>query len=170
MAWIHTALRNSWARNGDKLIRVRLGKKGCDGQALSRMRQPFTSVPYHVRAGKKEFVESTRAVAGFQVRLDQRPRGVPHESGSGDRPESGQGALGPALVTVGQGYEDYRSQPAFHRKMERFLEALLQHKVRFRFTQLWLTKAETLRMFVDECKDGSSWAGTWSCWPANAAR
>ena len=36
--------------------------------------------------------------------------------------------------------------------------------MRFRFTQLWLTKAETLRKFVDECKDGSSWAGTWSCW------
>jgi len=79
-------------------------------------------------------------------------------------PESGQGALGPALVTVGQGCEDYRSHPLFTEKMERFLEALLHHKVRFRFTQLWLTKAETLRKFVDECKDGSSWAGTWSCW------
>ena len=28
-------------------------------------------------------------------------------------PESGQGALGPSLVTVGQAYEDYRSHPLF---------------------------------------------------------
>jgi len=149
---------------GDKLIRVRLGKKGCDGQALSRMRQPFTSVPYHVRAGKKEFVESSARSRGFKFALISGLAAYLTKAGQVIVPESGQGALGPALVTVGQGYEDYRSHPLFTEKMERFLEALLQHKVRFRFTQLWLTKAETLRMFVDECKDGSSWAGTWSCW------
>jgi hypothetical protein len=72
--------------------------------------------------------------------------------------------LGPALVVVGQGYEDYRSHPLFTERMERFLEALLTHKVRFSFTQLWQTKAETLRQFVTKCPDGASWAGTWSCW------
>ncbi len=40
-------------------------------------------------------------------------------------PESGQGALGPALVPVGQAYVDYRSHPLFTERMERFLAALL---------------------------------------------
>jgi hypothetical protein len=79
-------------------------------------------------------------------------------------PESGQGALGPALLSVGQGYEDYRSHPLFTERMEKFLEALLRYRVRFRFPQLWYTKAETLKTFVDGCEDASSWSGTWSCW------
>ena len=149
---------------GDKLIRVRLGTKACDGQSLSRMRQPFTSVPYRVRAGKKPFVESSARSRGFKFALISGLAAYLTKAGQVIVPESGQGALGPALVTVGQGREDYRSHPLFTEKMERFLEALLHHKVRFRFTQLWLTKAETLKKFVDECKDGSSWAGTWSCW------
>lgn len=149
---------------GDKLIRVRLGTKACDGQALSRMRQPFTSVPYQVRAGKKPFVESSTRSRGFKFALISGLAAYLTKAAQVIVPESGQGALGPALVTVGQGCEDYRSHPLFTEKMERFLEALLHHKVSFRFTQLWLTKAETLRKFVDECKDGSSWAGTWSCW------
>jgi hypothetical protein len=82
-------------------------------------------------------------------------------------PESGQGALGPTLVTVGQAYEDYRSHPLFTGHMERFLDALLGHSVRYSFPQLWYTKAETLRKFVDECSGDSSWSVTWSCWQQN---
>jgi hypothetical protein len=78
--------------------------------------------------------------------------------------ESGQGALGPALVTVGQAYEDYRSHPLFTDRMERFLAALLGHQVRFQFPRLWYTKGETLATFIKECDGGSSWQGTWSCW------
>jgi hypothetical protein len=65
---------------------------------------------------------------------------------------------------VGQAYEDYRSHPLFTGRMERFLDALLGHRVRFSFPRLWYTKAETLRKFVDECEDNSSWFVTWSCW------
>ena len=50
--------------------------------------------------------------------------------------------------------------------METFLKALLGHTVSYEFPQLWNTKAETLRQFVDECKD-SSWAKTSSCWQQN---
>ncbi len=149
---------------GDKLIRVRLGTKSWDGKGLHGLGQPFTSVPYHVRADKKQFVESSARSRGFKFALISGLAAYLTKAGRVIVPESGQGALGPALVTVGQGYEDYRSHPLFTDKMERFLEALLHHKVRFCFTQLWLTKAETLRKFVDECKDGSSWADTWSCW------
>jgi hypothetical protein len=149
---------------GDKLIRVRLGSKTCDGKELSCQKQPFTSVPYRVQPGKRAFVESSARSRGFKFALLSGLAAYLAKAGQVIVPESGQGALGPVLVTVGQGYEDYRSHPLFTDRMERFLEALLHHEVRFNFPQLWHTKAETLKKFVDECKDGSSWSGTWSCW------
>ncbi len=148
----------------DKLIRVRLGSKARDGKALSRQRQPFTSVPYRVQAGRHSFVESTARSRGFKFAFISGLAAYLTKAERVIVPESGQGALGPALITVGQGYEDYRSHPLFTERMERFLNALLHHKVRFDFTQLWQTKAETLKNFADECKDGPSWAATWSCW------
>ncbi|OPY85683.1 MAG: 7-cyano-7-deazaguanine synthase [Syntrophorhabdus sp. PtaU1.Bin153] len=149
---------------GDRLIRVRLGSKTCDGKALCYQRQPFTSVPYRVRPGKRRFVESSARTRGFKFALLSGLAAYLAKAGQVIMPESGQEALGPALVTVGQGYEDYRSHPLFTDRMERFLEELLHYKVRFKFPQLWRTKAETLKKFVDECEDGSSWSGTWSCW------
>jgi 7-cyano-7-deazaguanine synthase in queuosine biosynthesis len=149
---------------GDKLIRVRLGSKTCDGMELSRQRQPFTSVPYHVRAGKREFVESSARSRGFKFALISGLAAYLAKASEVIVPESGQGALGPALVTVGQGYEDYRSHPFFTVRMERFLNELLHYQVRFTFPRLWHTKGETLKQFVDECGEGSSWSGTWSCW------
>jgi 7-cyano-7-deazaguanine synthase in queuosine biosynthesis len=149
---------------GDTLIRIRLGSKAKDGKELSRQRQPFTSVPYHVRAGKRPFVESTVRSRGFKFPLISGLAAYLTKAGRVIVPESGQGALGPALITVGQGYEDYRSHPLFTDRMEKFLDALLNHRVRFDFPQLWQTKAETLKKFVSECDDGSSWAGTRSCW------
>ena len=64
-------------------------------------------------------------------------------------PESGQGAFGPALVTVSHAYADYRNHPLFTIRMERFLDVLLQRPVRFVFPRLWYTKGETLRAFTD---------------------
>ena len=149
---------------GDKLIRVRLGKKTCDGEGLSSQRQPFTSVPYHVRSGKHRFVESTARSRGFKFALLSGLSAYLAKAGAVIVPESGQGALGPALVPVGQGYEDYRSHPLFTERMERFLVAVLGYQVHFDFPRLWYSKAETLKEFVTTCKDGSSWVGTWSCW------
>jgi hypothetical protein len=51
--------------------------------------------------------------------------------------------------------------------MRDFFAALLNYPVSFQFPRLWHTKAETLRKFVDECGDGSSWIETWSCWQQN---
>jgi 7-cyano-7-deazaguanine synthase in queuosine biosynthesis len=149
---------------GDRLIRVRLGSKTCDGKHLLRQRQPFTSIPYRVQTSQHSFPESTARSRGFKFALISGLAAYLTKAGQVIVPESGQGALAPALVAVGQGYEDYRSHPLFTERMEKFLEALLHHKVRFSFTQLWQTKAETLRKFVSECSDGASWAGTWSCW------
>jgi len=151
---------------GDRLIRVRLGSKSYD-QETSGHRQPFTSVPYKVRAGEQEFVESSARSRGFKFALISGLAAYLAKAGRVIVPESGQGALGPALVTVGQAYEDYRSHPLFTERMETFLFALLGHRVQFEFPRLWHTKAETLRKFVDECEDGRSWSETWSCWQQN---
>jgi 7-cyano-7-deazaguanine synthase in queuosine biosynthesis len=149
---------------GDRLIRVRLGSKTSDARTLSRKRQPFTSVPYRVRAGKQEFVESSARSRGFKFALISGLAAYLVKAGEIIVPESGQGALGPALVTVGQAYEDYRSHPLFTERIERFLAALLGHQVHFQFPQLWHTKAETLAKFVKDCGPDSGWSDTWSCW------
>ena len=149
---------------GDKLIRVRLGTKTSDTRSLPRQRYPFTSVPYRVQSGPQEFAESSARSRGFKFALISGLAAYLSKAGQIIVPESGQGSLGPALVTVGQGYEDYRSHPLFTDRMETFLSALLGHRVSFRFPRLWWTKGETLREFVKECEDVSGWLQTWSCW------
>jgi 7-cyano-7-deazaguanine synthase in queuosine biosynthesis len=143
---------------GDKLIRIRLG------HTLSRPGQPFTAVPYKVLSVQRDFVESSARSRGFKFALIAGVAAYFANAGQIIVPESGQGALGPALIPVGQAYEDYRSHPLFTNRMEQFLAALLGLRVSFQFPQLWQTKGETLSRFVNECDDGSSWADTWSCW------
>ena len=148
---------------GNRLVRIRLGSRLRDGEALARARQPFTAVPYKVRAAQDSFVESTARSRGFKFALISGIAAYLAHANQVIVPESGQGALGPTIVTVGQAYEDYRSHPLFTGRMETFLEALLEYRVRYVFSQLWNTKGETLRRFVDECRD-ESWSLTWSCW------
>ena len=152
---------------GNKLVRVRLGSKLQNREALSRQREAFTSVPYHVKSGTRAFVEPTARSRGFKFALISGLAAYLADAGTVIVPESGQGALGPTLVTVGQAYEDYRSHPLFTGRMEMFLNALLGHRVRYSFPQLWQTKAETLKKFVDECGGDSTWLVTWSCWQQN---
>lgn len=150
---------------GDRLVRIRLGSKFTDGEALARDRQPFTAVPYKVRSNRP-FVESSARSRGFKFALISALAACLAKAGRVIVPESGQGALGPALVPVGQGYEDYRSHPLFTEKMESFVEALFGHRVAYVFPRLWSTKGETLREFVNQC-DNASWFRTWSCWRQN---
>jgi 7-cyano-7-deazaguanine synthase in queuosine biosynthesis len=152
---------------GDTLVRVRLGTKGYDGRSASGRPHPFTSIPYRLRAGKRPFAESSARSRGFKFALISGLAAYLAKADSVIVPESGQGALGPALVTVGQGYEDYRSHPLFTTLMQRFLFALLGHTVRYNFPRLWHTKAETLKAFVETCDNGEVWAKTWSCWQQN---
>jgi hypothetical protein len=118
---------------GNRLVRVRLGLKLPDGKALAHERQAFTTVPYKVRAGNDAFVESTARSRGFKFALISGIASYLAHAGQVIVPESGQGALGPTLVTVGQAYEDYRSHPLFTGRMEKFVEALLGHRVRYVF-------------------------------------
>lgn len=146
-----------------KLVRIRLGSAMPDGEALKRERQPFAAIPFKVAAAKGAFVESSARSRGFKFALISGIAAYLAKAGQVIVPESGQGSLGPALVTVGQAYEDYRSHPLFTTRMEKFIDALLGHRVRYVFPRIWNTKGETLRRFVEECGD-QSWSTTWSCW------
>lgn len=152
---------------GQSVVRIRLGSRLRDGETLARQGEAFTSVPYRVTPTNRRFVESTARSRGFKFALISGLAAYLAKAGQVIVPESGQGALGPTLVPVGQAYEDYRSHPLFTTRMERFLQALLDYRVRYVFPQLWCTKAETLKRFVNECRGDTSWLLTWSCWQQN---
>lgn len=149
---------------GDGLIRVRLGAKTGDARSFRDQNRPFASVPYQVRAGLQPFVESSSRSRGFKFAL---LGGLAAYLANVNRiivSESGQGALGPALVTVGQSYEDYRSHPLYMKRMEVFLAALLGVQLKFDFPRIWSTKGETLRAYIQQFGDNKLWADTCSCW------
>lgn len=151
---------------GSSLVRIRLGSVSSDAEDHDHERKPFTAVPYRVRADGTPFVESSARSRGFKFALISGLAAYLAHANRIIVPESGQGALGPSLVPVGQAYEDYRSHPLFTARMEAFLAALLGTKARFEFPRLWQTKGETLRQFVNEGGD-SKWTSTWSCWRQN---
>jgi len=146
----------------DGLVRVRVGSKTSDHFSSLDRRQPFTSVPYSITLNRAARETSARN-RGFRFALISAI--AAYLTGANDIviPESGQGALGPALVTVGHAYPDYRNHPLFTTRMERFVRALLGHTVHYIFPRLWHTKGETLREFV-ELKGDSEWRSTRSCW------
>jgi 7-cyano-7-deazaguanine synthase in queuosine biosynthesis len=148
---------------GDKLIRVRLGSNASDTRSSRRYKHPFTSVPYQVKPGVGESVESGARSRGFKFALISGLAAYLAKANQVIVSESGQGSLGPPLVTVRQAYEDYRTHPLFTERMERFLAALLSHTVRFQFPRIWYTKAETLAKYVAECQP-ATWSDTLSCW------
>jgi len=152
---------------GDALVRVRLGSKKLAGGKRARRHEPFTSVPYKVRTGPRPFSESSARSRGFKFALLSGLAAYLANAGRVIVPESGQGALGPSLVPVGQAYPDYRSHPQFTRHMQTFFKALLDFSLRYDFPQIWRTKGETLAQFVSECDGGASWLSTWSCWQQN---
>lgn len=151
---------------GEKLVRVRLGTRGADIGSLPRYRSPFTAIPYRVRQGTRRFVESSARSRGFKFALMCGLAAYLAKAPNIIVSESGQGSLGPALVTVGQAYEDYRSHPLFTMRMEKFLAALFNHDVSFLFPRIWQTKAETLAEFTATC-ESASWSDTFSCWQQN---
>lgn len=146
------------------LIRVRLGSRSFGESRRRTQRVPFAQVPYQVRYGGRGSVETSARSRGFKFALLS---GVAAYLCGASRvivPESGQGALGPALVPVGRTYEDYRSHPLFTNRVETFLSALFDHDIRYIYPRLWNTKAETLADFIRTCPDGENWAQTRSCW------
>ncbi len=144
---------------GNRLVRVRVGSKAGGRLRMGRRREPFAAVPYEVAAEG----EASGRSRGFKFALISGIAAYLAEASEILVPESGQGAFGPALVTVGHAYADYRNHPLFAIRMERFLNALLRRNVRFVFPRLWFTKGETLRTFTD-MTHSDSWRDTKSCW------
>lgn len=145
-------------KEGRKVIRVRLGPDS----DRKRVPQAFAAIPYKVKSGKFRFVESSCRSRGFKFALMGGIAAYLVKASEILVPESGQGAIGPALVAVGQAYEDYRNHPTFTKKMELFLGEIFKHKVRFAFPRIWQTKGETLREFVHYTS--APWRDTRSCW------
>ena len=145
---------------GDDVVRVRLGGMG---RATNAAGEPFVSVPYRVRTKHREATAMSR---GFKFTMISGLAAYLTGANKIIVPESGQGALGPPLVSVGHAYHDYRNHPLFTRRMERFLEALLEQPIRYHFPRLWYTKGETLARYVAVNGD-ETWRSTKSCWRDN---
>jgi hypothetical protein len=152
---------------GEGLIRVRLGTKSNDKPKGSSGRPlPFAAVPYGVSAGSRAFRESTARSRGFKFAMLSGIAAYLAKARRVIVPESGQGALGPTLVTVGQSYDDFRNHPAFTSKMETFINVLFGASIRFEFPRLWYTKGETLKEYA-ALPDSKDWSETRSCWQDN---
>lgn len=149
---------------GDQLLRVRVGSKSWD-RAGADKREPFTKVPYEVPCNMPNRESSARS-RGFKFALISGVAAHLAEAREIIIPESGQGAIGPALINVGHAYPDYRNHPLVARRMERFLNALLGTEISFVFPRLWSTKAETLREFAS-MPGNPDWQSTRSCWRGN---
>src|SRR4030095_13679247 len=103
---------------GESLVRVRVGGKQHHPYWPSLRREPFTSVPYKVYTGEQRRVDSSARSRGFKFAMISGLAAYLSHAHRIIVPESGQGALGPNLVPVGQAYPDYRSPPAFARRSE----------------------------------------------------
>lgn len=151
-------------RLGHRLVRVRVGTKRQDISRKACSYVPFAALPYRVSLDGNNAETSARS-RGFKFGLVSALAAYLIHAPSVIVPESGQGALAPAILPVGQGYADYRNHPVFTALMEKFVGALLGRPLRYRFPQLWMTKGETLREFIDNCgEEAANWAKTWSCW------
>ena len=160
----HVVANLTEGKHGQTLVRVRLGSKPLDGRRTKRQLRHFASMPFHLSYGKLRSVEMSVRTRGFTFSL---LAGVAAHLCKADEivvPESGQGALGPALVPVGQAHADYRNHPLFTDRMEALVAALFDHKVRYVYPRLWHTKGETLAEFLRKYPDDVAWMDTRSCW------
>lgn len=148
--------------HGEKLLLVRLGSAAIAG-STSRGTIPFAVVPCDVPLGRNR-VESSARSRGFQFALLSGIAAHLSDARTAVISESGQGAIGPALVPVGDAYVDYRNHPSFLRRMEMLLAALFNKRVVFSFPRIWATKGETLSEFVRDCGRVGTWEATRSCW------
>ncbi|SEJ83382.1 Queuosine biosynthesis protein QueC [Sphingobium sp. AP50] len=145
------------------LVRVRLGTKGADSRSRDPRERRFMSVPYQVKLEARQRVESTARSRGFKFAVIT---GVAACLANVKRivvTESGQGALGPILATLGQAYPDYRVHPAFTRRVEALLMALTGKQIRYEYPRIWSTKGETVKA-ASALPSPPNWSSTRSCW------
>lgn len=154
------------AKLGDRLVKVRVGKgsnrkvRRATGE-LGRL-TAFAGVPYRTSMPGLNRESSVRS-RGFKFALISGVAAYVAEARKIIVTESGQGAIAPALITVGHAYPDFRNHPLFTKRMEKFLNLLLGNSVGFEFPRLWSTKGETLRAYA-ETPGGGDWMNTKTCW------
>ena len=145
------------------LVRVRLGSKGVDSAKVPRKKRRFATVPFDVKLGKRQRVESSARSRGFKFAVIT---GIAAQLAPVDRivvTESGQGALGPILASSGQSYPDYRVHPAFTQRIERLFQALTDKAATYEYPRIWNTKGETLAV-ASALANPPTWHDTRSCW------
>jgi 7-cyano-7-deazaguanine synthase in queuosine biosynthesis len=76
--------------------------------------------------------------------------------------ESGQGALGPWLVPVGNEAPDIRMHPTYTSQLAEFVNIVLDTQIAYEHPRLWSTKGQTLRELADRGL-AESWHETRSC-------
>ncbi|QTN34835.1 7-cyano-7-deazaguanine synthase [Cognatishimia activa] len=148
------------AELGQALVRVRLGSKRSDRPSNG---EPFTVIPYKLKK-KPHNAEPSARNRGFRFAIIS---GLASYICGGSQiviPESGQGALGPVLAPVAHAYPDYRNHPAFLRRMQSFLSALLCVEITHSFPRIWYTKGQTLAAYIALGTDPMEWKTTRSCW------
>lgn len=143
------------ARPSDGLVKIRLG--------VAASRAAFAAVPYSVSMQENSNLESSGRARGFKFTLIGAIGAYLAGVARVIMPESGQGAIGPVLVPVGQAYEDYRNHPAFTDRMTAFLKAILGRDIRFEYPRLWFTKGETLAAYIKQEGEKADWPDTRSC-------
>lgn len=149
---------------GSRLVLIHVGTTRPDMPQKQRARIPFAAVPYKVKLDGYS-AERTARSRGFKFALVAAIGAYLIDAHTVIVPESGQGALAPAILPVGQGYADHRNNPVFSALMEKFIKAVLGHDVRYKYPRLWMTKGETLREYIDNCgPEAAMWASTRSCW------
>lgn len=140
-------------------VRVRISKSK---DKIKQGERPFDLIPFEVKLKSRESGVRSR---GFKFAAITAIAGQLSGVGKIIVPESGQGALGPVLLPLHNVYADYRNYPTFFRKMERFIEALLDYEVTYAQPRLWHTKGQTISAFLAQpgitTKDILS---TRSCW------
>jgi hypothetical protein len=151
-------------RLGNRLVRVRVGRNQHDVSKKERRRSPFTAIPYTVKLDGGRNSENSARSRGFKFSVVSAMAAYLIDAPSVIVPESGQGALAPVLLPVGQGYEDYRNYPVFTALMERLFNSLLGYQIKYQFPRLWMTKGQTLREYVETCGSDARWIDTRSCW------
>lgn len=143
---------------GQPVVLVQIGKS-LSRRRRTKVTKPFERIPFSVP--DQNFKERTGRARGFKFALISGLAAYLSGAKSVVVPESGQGALGPVLVT--HRYGDYRSHPVFLRKMEAVFRALLGHEIHYEFPRLWSTKGQTLAEAVAKSGD-QTWLDTRSCW------
>lgn len=153
-------------RYSNTLLRVRVGKKNWDHPKSKQKVEPFRAVPYRVHTNLRNNRESGGRHRGLKFSMISGIAAHLCEADEIIIPESGQGALGPALIRVAHAYPDYRNHPLFTSRMERFFEALFGETICFSFPRIWHTKGETLAEYSG-LSGHQEWKTTKSCWRGN---